>query len=85
MGGLAEAWLLYKQINRTKSDPINKAIAAKSGNAIAYDAYARLCFAGSAYAAWTFYGYYYGYLSYNNTRVYACSARVFRAFSKESF
>lgn len=85
MGGLAEAWLLYKQINRTKSDPINKAIAAKSGNAIAYDAYARLCFAGSAAYAWVFYGGSYGYLSYSNLRFNASSARVFRAFSKESF
>ena len=84
MGGLAEAYLLFRQVNRDASDPVNKAIKAKGGTPCAYDTTIRLCFASSASSAWVF-GGSNGNLYYNYGRIGANYARVFRAFSKESF
>ena len=84
LGGLAEAFLLYKRVNRTASDPVNKAITAKGGTTCAYNTTVRLCFASNADGAWVFSGYSGG-LNYSYTRCDAYYARVFRAFSKESF
>ena len=79
LGGIAEALLLYRQINRSKTDPINVAIKEAGGTVVDYATTTRLAFQSNATCAWLFYGF--GYLYYYGYRVYAGAARVFRAFT----
>lgn len=79
LGGQAEAYLLYTQTLKDKTDPINVAIGKKGGNQVAYNATTRLAFQSYSGHAWIFTGTY-GTLGCSYHRVGAYAARVFRAF-----
>lgn len=83
-GGLAEAYLLYSQVENGNTDPINKTIVANGGTAADHGTTIRLAFQSSAYYAWFFLGAY-GYLHSGYSRVYAYYGRGFRAFPVEEF
>ena len=84
LAGLAEAGLLYSQVENGNTDPVNTTITANGGTAASHGTHCRLAFQSSSYAAWFFSGNY-GYLYYNGGRSYASGARVFRAFDLEAF
>lgn len=79
LGGLGEAAILYQQITKAKTDPINATIGKKGGTQVAYNTTTRLAFQSSSGYAWVF-GGTYGYLHYGNPRYFAFAVRVFRAF-----
>lgn len=78
LGGQAEAYLLYTQTLKDKSDPINVAIGKKGGTQVAYNTTTRLAFQSYSTYAWFFFGYG-GTLNFN-LRFNAFAAHVFRAF-----
>lgn len=80
LGGLGEAAILYRQIAKAKTDPINVTIGKKGGTQVAYNTTTRLAFQSYSNGAWVFHGNY-GALHYcYGTRYGAYVARVFRAF-----
>jgi len=83
LGGLAEAHLLYSQVNRSKTDTVNKSIIEGGGTAADYSTTIRLAFQSGSSYAWLFYGGN-GNLSDGSARVTAYYARVFRAFKVDS-
>lgn len=82
LGGLAEAYLLYKQLKRDKTDIINRSIREANGTPVDPTTTTRLALQSGSTNAWVFLGY--GTVNYGSTRVYAYSARVFRAFKVDS-
>lgn len=84
LGGLAEAHLLYSQVETGNTDPVNTTILANGGNAAGHGTTCRLAFLSYSGYAWVFYGSNGG-LYYYYTRFYATGARVFRAFNLEAF
>lgn len=84
LGGLAEAGLLYSQVETGNTDPVNKTILANGGTAAAHGTHCRLPFQSGSASAWVFYGSSGG-LGHNYTRCNASGARVFRAFDLETF
>ncbi len=80
LGGLAEAQLLFGEINRGKNDVINVSIVEGGGTAVTYDTTIRLAFQSSANGAWLFRGNH-GSLYGGAGRIGAYCARVFRAFN----
>ncbi len=84
LGGLAEAHLLYSQVENGNTDPVNVTIAANGGNVAGHGTHCRLAFQSYSNGAWFFSGYG-GYLYCGDDRVIAVGARVFRAFDLEAF
>lgn len=84
LGGLAEAHLLYSQVETGNTDPVNTTILANNGAAASHGTHCRLAFQSNSYTAWVFSGTYGG-LYCNYSRCSASGARVFRAFDLETF
>lgn len=83
LGGLAEAYLLYSQIKKGNTDPINVGISAGGGSPVGYTTTIRLAFQSYAAYAWIFNGN--SGSGSGDGRFTAYYARVFRAFDIDKF